>query len=102
MNDWYANGGKPSDAKTDPEEHSGTAVVREANEDRADVLNELFCVLPSASSADKALLRQNFATPEASRRTAHSPLLQKKVASRLHLIDAPTLTENVRMVLRRV
>jgi hypothetical protein len=83
-----------------PTEHSGTGLVREANEDRAGLLDELFGVMPSASAADKALLAQNFATPEGERRMAHSPLLQKKIASK-HLVEEPTLAERVRVALRR-
>lgn len=101
MNDWYANGGKPSEKKDCPEEHSGTGLVTEANEDRAGALDEFFGTLPAASAAERALINQNFATPESSRRTAHSPLLQKKAGALVHIRDEPTLTENVRMVLRR-
>ena len=81
-----------------PEEHSGTGLIREANEDRAGLLDELFGVMPSASKADKALLSQNFATPESERRTAHSPLLQKRAS--LRLLEELTLTEYARKVLR--
>lgn len=84
-----------------PEEHSGTGVVTEANEDRTGLLDKLFGVMPNATSVEKALINQNFATPEGERRTAHSPLLQKKVASR-HVVDQPTLTESVRRVVGRV
>ena len=83
-----------------PTEHSGTGLVTEANEDREGLLDELFGVMPSASAADKALVSQNFATPEGERRTAHSPLLQKKIAGR-HLVEEPTVSERVRIVLRR-
>jgi hypothetical protein len=85
----------------EPDEHSGTGLVTEANQDRAGLLEELFGVLPSASTADKALINQNFATPEGERRLAHSPLLQKKVAAARHLADEPTLTERVRLVAGR-
>lgn len=86
--------------KNCPEEHSGTGLVIEANKDRAGLLEELFGVLPAASAAEKSLLNQNFSTPEGERRQAHSPLLQKKVASR-HVVDQPTLTERVRRVVGR-
>lgn len=84
-----------------PEEHSGTGLVTEANKDRAGLLDELFGVMPSASAADKALLNRHFDTPEGQRRVAHSPLLQTKAASK-HVVDQPTLTERVRRVVGRV
>lgn len=92
--------GQTNDTHT-PDEHSGTGLVTEANHDRAGMLEELFGVLPGAAAADKALIAQHFATPEGERRQAHSPLLQKKVASVRHLVDEPTLMERVRGVAGR-
>jgi hypothetical protein len=80
-------------------EHSGSAVVREMDDYRAHMLDDLFGVLPSARTAEKELINKNFATPEGERSEPHSPLLQKRASK--HLCDQPTLTESVHAVLRR-
>jgi hypothetical protein len=60
----------------DPNHHS-TSTWTEFVDDREGMLGRLLTSLPSASAVDKALINQNFATPESERRPAHSALLNR-------------------------
>lgn len=73
--------GAPWGEKPHPDpNHHGTSTWLEYVDDREGVVERLLTSVPSARAADKALINQNFTTPESERRPAHSLLLNEPKA----------------------
>lgn len=88
-------GDKPAlDADGYPIAH-GSGATDEAEEDRRGVLERILENVGDASTADKALISQNFHTTDT--HTPHSILLQKEGMEKRH---DPTLSESVQSLLR--
>jgi hypothetical protein len=76
-------------------DHYGTGALSEGKKDRAEMLEEMFDEFGNASTADKALIAQNFSSTD--RRPPHSPLLQKGAEAELR--TTPSLREQVHGIL---